>query len=797
MSAPTMLTRTLSAAFAAFLAVHAGSAAAIEFQIGEESLRVDNLFTIGASWRMSEVDTTLVGKSTLYKLQNPGSNDLGPGGSGLCFRRVPSGVGAAQTAEGGPSTTLDENQYNRGVIFAACSTSADPDGAGGPQTAGQANRDFVARPGSFSPNGDNGNLNFKKGDIVHAIAKLTTDLNFSMWDTNFFVRGVAFFDANYSDFQETHYDTTMQRASTELPRSVERIVGIDYDLLDYNIGRSFDIGDRSVSLKVGNQVLNWGESSLLALNSLNTINPPDARRLGTPGLDLKEAFIPIGMITAGADIIEGVSADVFYAYDWTPLEVDPVGSYFSQSDTLGGGGDYAMLGFAKNPEDPGFVIANPTIDEQRRYPTGRRGYYRPIDTCGNPASADQPTGCTDTLGALGSTASRTVYRDHAEEKRREPDGGDYGIALKMFLESINNGTELAFYFANYDSRLPVVSAFAAENSCLPDNGSPATLAADCGVGAPGTDADVPGTANINEEPIPVDTMRLIVEYPKDIKLYGVSFNTTVGDYALSGEYAFRENLPIQIDTVDLTYTALQPAFPARDIGTLVPGRRSAFPAFLTGYRGFACTSDADCIQPGQYVQGYERFKVGQLNLTVLRLLGGDNPLGASQMTMLLETGMQQVFDMPSLSELQLEGTGSDTHISRGADGTPGIDPPPVAGNTGADTLRQNPTANKDFGGYGTSESYGFRIINLNRWESALFGMINLETLAIARVDVKGTSPGIGTNFSDGRKQYNFGLRGDYLSTYFGEVRYTWYTGGGKHDGQRDRDNIQVYFGYQF
>jgi hypothetical protein len=778
---------------AALLAVHAGPAAAIEFQIGEENLKVENLFTLGASFRMQDPDPSLIGKSTLYKIHNPGANDPATG-SGLCLRRETG------TTDGGADPNLDPaqsgpNQYGLGQLAAACST-----------TNVAANQGFVDAPGSFSPNGDNGDLNFDKGDVVHAVAKLTTDVNYAVFGFNFFVRGVAFFDANYSDFQETHNDTTMQAGRSDLPRQVERIVGIDYDLLDYNVGRTFTIGERDVAVKVGNQVLNWGESSLLALNSLNTINPPDARRLNTPGLDLKEAFRPIGMVTAGTDIVQGISAEVFYSYDWQPIMIDPVGSYFSQSDTLGEGGDYAMLSFGKAPEDPGFVIANPTPVEQQRYPTGQRGYYRPIDTCGHAAGVGT-AGCIDTLGLLGSTASRTVFRDHAEERSREPDGGDYGIAVKTFLEDVNNGTEVSFYFANYDSRLPVVSAFAAQDSCLPDNGVALTAVTDCGIQVPTPGG--PGMA-ATEEVVPVDTARLIVEYPEDIKLYGVSFNTTVGDFALSGEYAFRENLPIQVDTADLTYTALQPAFPAQDIavdadgaagpvpGVTVPGRRTAFPAFLTGYRGYACTSDADCIQPGQYVRGYERFKVGQANLTVLRLIGGDNPLGASQMTLLLEMGMQQVFDMPSLSELQLEGTGSDTHISGGADGTSGKEP---AGDpaipAGSNPLRQNPTANKDYLGYGTSESYGFRFVNLNRWESALFGMINVETLSIVRVDVKGTSPGIGTNFSEGRKQFNFGLRGDYLSTYVGEIRYSWFTGGGHHDGQRDRDNIQVYFGYQF
>jgi hypothetical protein len=767
--------RPLAGALGVAIAAYAGGAAAIDFQIGEDTLKIESLFQVGASFRMQERDPTLIGKSTLFALNNGMSES---NRTGLCMTRT------SGSAAEGPSVPDyeneaggDTNQLTNGVSGAGvCGTSGDVDGPTGPAVAGSANTAYLQYPGSFSPNGDNGDLNFDKGDLVHAVVKLTTDLNFSKWDYNLFIRGVALFDANYTDFTEFHPDTTLQAGSTELPHSVERLVGMDFDILDYNIGHVFSPAGHDVSMKLGAQVLNWGESSLLALNSLNTINPPDARRLNMPGLDLKEAFRPIGMLTLDTQIIDNVSIQTFYTYEWKPIVVDPVGSYFSQSDTLGDGGDYAMLSFAKSPEDPGFAVDDP------RYPAGRRGHYRPIDTCTTPVQ------CSDSLGLLGSWAGRTVYRDHKEEEAREPEGGDYGAAVKLFLESINNGTELAFYYANYDSRIPSVSSFASLAGCL-DGVADLAPGGKCGYNGPGMPAD--------EEPIPVDTMRLIVEYPENIHLYGVSFNTTVGDYALSGEYAFRDNLPVQIDTVDLTYTSLQPAFPATDVSTpaaTIPGRQSAFPSYLTRYRGYACTSDADCIQPNQYIQGYERLSVGQANLTVLRLIGGDNPLGASQMTFLLEMGMQKVFDMPAIGELQLEGTGSDTHISNGGDGSQGLDPPPVTGNTRANTLRQNPTANTDYEAYGTSESYGFRLLNLNRFDSAIFGA-NLETLAIIRDDVKGTSPGIATNFSEGRKQFNFGLRFDYLSQWNGEVRYTWFMG--KHDGQRDRDNIFVTLGYQF
>jgi len=304
------------------------------------------------------------------------------------------------------------------------------------------------------------------------------------------------------------------------------------------------------------------------------------------------------------------------------------------------------------------------------------------------------------------------------------------------------------------------------------------------------------------EPVPVDTARLVVEYPEDINLYGISFNTTVGDYAVSGEYAYRDNLPVQIHTTDLTFAALNPAVPqdAVDLAPIplrIPGRREAFPDFVSVYRGVTTATNAG-YGPNEYIRGYERLKVGQANLTVLKLIGGDNPIGATQMTVLFEMGMNQVFDMPSLHELQFQGGGVDTHISDASDGTEGINPddPAIDQSTVANNLRQNPTAHKDLAGFGSSESYGYRLVNLNRWDSAVFGA-NLETLSIIQHDVKGTTPGIGTNFIEGRKQFAFGLRFDYLSRYLGEVRYSWNTGGRHRDSLRDRDNIQVSFGIQF
>ena len=87
-------------------------------------------------------------------------------------------------------------------------------------------------------------------------------------------------------------------------------------------------------------------------------------------------------------------------------------------------------------------------------------------------------------------------------------------------------------------------------------------------------------------------------------------------------------------------------------------------------------------------------------------------------------------------------------------------------------------------------------MTLTRYDDALFGA-NIEFLNAFFHDVKGVSPGLGQNFVEGRMQAISGIRFDYLSTFQGEVRYTWYFGGEHRDALRDRDNLLMTLGYQF
>lgn len=513
------------------------------------------------------------------------------------------------------------------------------------------------------------------------------------------------------------------------------------------------------------------------------------------------------MVTFNAEVVTNLNMELFYGYEWRPVSVDPVGSFFSSSDTLGPGGTFAMLSFGKAPEDPGTAYTPTGPDDPYQFPI--RGTYRPADNPDDPAFI------------LNSQASRTLQRDGAEEFRRKPkDAGQYGIALRYFAENFNNGTEFGFYFANYHARVPSVSGFAAADTCLPAELPPggiatgaAVLAAACGVdplvlGGLLAGAAAGGTAGLQipfeREALPLDTARLFVEYPEDIRMYGMSFNTTVGNYALAGEYVYRDNLPIQAHTVDLTYALLQPAFPENDLDLTIatlPGRRTAVPDFLqTTYRG-------ETVEAGQYVRGWEPMGIGQLNVSLLRLLGAaENPLGASQMTLLLEMGYTHLPGFPDLDVFQSNGAGTDTHISGGADGSVGLNPADVrsdpndpSSDTRTDpTLIQNPQSHFviDRSGFGTKESYGYRLVTLTRYNNAIFGA-NIELLGAFFHDIEGVGPGLGQNFVEGRKQILAGVRWDYQDRILGELRYTWFTGGASRDALRDRDNLLLFLGYVF
>lgn len=291
------------------------------------------------------------------------------------------------------------------------------------------------------------------------------------------------------------------------------------------------------------------------------------------------------------------------------------------------------------------------------------------------------------------------------------DGGQYGLAFRFLVPQLNE-MDVGIYMANYHSRLPVVSG----NAVL-----------------------VPGVA---------PSGRFQVEYPEDIQLFGVSFNTGIGKWAVQGEYSYKKDQPLAIDEVELFLAGLRAGQPSQ-IGT---------------------------YGPGEFIQGWRRFDVSQIDISATRIIGPIDLIKSDQLVLLAEVGATKVHSMPSEDELRLEGPG--TYL-------PGD--PAVAAALGVPAQD---------GGYADENSWGYRLGARLQYNN-VFNMFTLEPGLLFAHDVSGTSPTPIINFVDGRKQISAGLKGKYLDSWEGGISYTRYAGGEPFNLMDDRDYMSMYLKYSF
>ncbi len=414
---------------------------------------------------------------------------------------------------------------------------------------------LAAAPGQFSPNYDDGNWNYDKGDLTSGIAKITQDLTLTHGNFGLFVKGLYFYDWVNTSFEEYHpnmitaenrdsvgtTDTTTGArqygpgAPVRRDRSGGALlsqVGTELQLLDaYFFGTVPLWGERELSFKVGRQTINWGESTLLALNSVNQANPINANNFYRVGFLVEEVFTPVGMVSASFEPFYNGTFEAFYQYEWLPVEAPAPGTMLQLSDTVGTDNavDYAFVQFGGGAEDPDGVG----------------------DPLFNPLS-----------GVTNTTTKIDRLRD------LEPDAsGQYGVSLKYYAEELNNGTEIGLFYMNYHSRLPYASFFSTVASCARREGNDLGIDAYDPISFLATCDDLPvtydgtgrgDTANAQSNAVPLDTVKLLIEYPEDIQLYGISFNTTAFGWSFQGEVAYRPNLPLQVDTEDLVFAAFGP-----------------------------------------------------------------------------------------------------------------------------------------------------------------------------------------------------------------------------------------------
>jgi hypothetical protein len=417
-------------------------AQAVETQFGDVQIIFDTTVSVGASMRTAERETEFL----------PESN-----GGPVDPRDGPGGVIALQ------------NNAVPGVVIPALTGRFR-------QTGNIDNYDG-------SVNGDDGRLNFDRGDLIGANIKANHDLQMKWQNYTVFARAVGFYDVVMND-----HDVG---ARSELLDEALGDVGRNYELLDAFVSADYVIADLPVNLRAGKQVINWGESTFI-LGGNNVFNPIDVAAFRRPGSEIKEALVPVNALYGSVSLPFDVSIAGWYALDWEPFEIDPSGTPFSGTDVVtlgsGDGGNVnrwsALSGspfsgmrrtcfadavaYANTPLASGTVynLAGPGVGLLKDPNVAQAGSLDCLDSAFVRSSTPYTFGFnekvkTDLISQLGTEGVTRIGQGFVsrDDDIFAEDDGQYGISAKYYADWLG-GTEFGVYYQNYHSRLPFVSEFA-------------------------------------------------------------------------------------------------------------------------------------------------------------------------------------------------------------------------------------------------------------------------------------------------------------------------------------------------
>ncbi|WP_272963485.1 DUF1302 domain-containing protein [Alcanivorax jadensis] len=474
-----------------------------------------------------------------------------------------------------------------------------------------ANEDVVAmtlKGYGSQINKNDANNNFDTG-LASLVYKITPELDLS-WQGRYgmFLRATAFHDqqimggghdggalvesglnvqngfARYA----TYSDYANNGIGDDFTRDAERYAGQRARMLDAYVWGSFDLYDRPLNVRLGQQVINWGEA-LFMQGGVNTANYFDLNALRLPGSEIKEALLPLDSLYFSYGLTFNATLEAFYQFEWKNSEDAPSGTYFSTHDAFPGKG-------ADNVIIDGRVVAL---------------------GAGAPGLESAFKAYTDlTYGADYGYEDTQVTVNRIRDKEAK-DGGQFGLAYRYFAEGLN-GTEFALYYTRTHARTPVVGS-RLNNVQAAQGGGAAVM------------------------PSIIDTAEYQMAYAEDQDMFGASFNTSLGTMSLAGEIAYRPKRAIINEAGDDLISALAGAA-GKSAGLLGPDTVVRIED-LTGHcvraeMGGSCLSGNTVINDGQLYYFYD--EVESYNGSLVSIFNFGPTWGTDGLVALLELGVEHI-----------------------------------------------------------------------------------------------------------------------------------------------------------
>ena len=223
------------------------------------------------------------------------------------------------------------------------SSAGNAAGASGPSAPGGC-------ADALSSLNDQGDLNYNRGDRFTTYLKGTHELLLNMPEDVKFLGRVSWL-RDYSATRNTGNISGGNPTGRSLSDDATNELHSKVRLLDLWVSKSFDLGEERARIRVGNQVVNWGESLFIA-GGINQTNAIDIMRLSNPGTQLKEAILPAPMVNFATGLGRGFSVETYVQQGWESNYFPPVGSYWSTA-TVGIGAEALGVPVTSRPRSTG------------------------------------------------------------------------------------------------------------------------------------------------------------------------------------------------------------------------------------------------------------------------------------------------------------------------------------------------------------------------------------------------------------------------------------------------------------
>jgi hypothetical protein len=368
-------------------------------------------------------------------------------------------------------------------------------------------------------NSDDGKLNFpNSGEIIDQTTKFFTTIN-GKTDSGLSV-GISLI-GNYNpvlDLNAPNFKQLTNAGKSELES--------DLQIVDAYVAGSADFDDNYLDYQIGRFVTSWGEATFLpiGMNGLVT-NAVDLTKLRAPGASIRDALLPTEQISLSTQLGNG-SFEAYYQLGAEQIKTDPMGAFYGSEVLGTGGNyilasapnsmeanrnwdsyctyayneiGNAMAGNACNAASAAEHSGVNGHKYQTTYLAERAGTTAseaewgawldlgqtkdfgslvPISDL-NPIVSNGLVGFTNTDANAGTLANvihtaakRTAYdfntnatvflRVNKTKFVNAKDDGQFGMAYRTYLDSVGDGLDLGFYYANYHSKVPYLQIVGAQ-----------------------------------------------------------------------------------------------------------------------------------------------------------------------------------------------------------------------------------------------------------------------------------------------------------------------------------------------